>query len=82
MLSDVSQHDYTWSRHPVCSAVALRALDIIDMEMVQQVRGTGIMIEIDVISDIATNMEQKVLLGYGIVLRASTKKHCLLLIPP
>jgi adenosylmethionine-8-amino-7-oxononanoate aminotransferase len=32
MLSDVWQHDYTWSGHPVCAAVALRALDIIDSE--------------------------------------------------
>ncbi|EUC38645.1 hypothetical protein COCCADRAFT_32300 [Bipolaris zeicola 26-R-13] len=107
MLSDVWQYDYTWSGHPVCSAVALRALDIIDQEnlieicakrgrefldilkseleglhTVQQVRGTGIMIGIDLISDIATDIEQKVLLEYGIVLRASTNKHCLLLTPP
>jgi adenosylmethionine-8-amino-7-oxononanoate aminotransferase len=102
-----SQHDYTWSGHPVCSAVALRALDIIESEnlielcakrgrefldilkseveglhVVQQVRGTGVMIGVDLISDIATDIEQKVLLEYGIVLRASTNKHCLLLTPP
>jgi len=107
MLSDVWQHDYTWSGHPVCSAVALRALDIIDSEnlielcakrgrefldilkseleglhVVQQVRGTGVMLGVDLISDIATDIEQKVLLEYGIVLRASTNKHCLLLTPP
>jgi adenosylmethionine-8-amino-7-oxononanoate aminotransferase len=107
MLSDVWQHDYTWSGHPVCSAVALRALDIIENEnlielcakrgqeflkilkseleglhVVQQVRGTGAMIGVDLISDIATDIEQKVLLEYGVVLRASTNKHCLLLTPP
>jgi len=107
MVSDVWQHDYTWSGHPVCAAVALRALDIIDQEgliakcaergrvfldvlkkkleglhVVKQVRGTGVMLGIDLISDIATDIEQKVLLEYGIVLRASTNKHCLLLTPP
>lgn len=40
------------------------------------------MIGIDLISDIATDIEQKVLLEYGIVLRASTNKHCMLLKPP
>src|SRR4051812_13182865 len=107
MLSDVWQHDYTWSGHPVCAAVALRTLDIIESEnliekcaargrhfldilkreleglhVVQQVRGTGVMLGVDLISDIATDIEQKVLLEYGIVLRASTNKHCLLLTPP
>ncbi|KAF4414673.1 acetylornithine aminotransferase [Fusarium acutatum] len=107
MVSDVWQHDYTWSGHPVCAAVALRALDLIDSEglitkcaergrvfldilkskleglhVVQQVRGTGVMLGIDLISDIATDIEQKVLLEYGVVLRASTNKHCLLLTPP
>jgi adenosylmethionine-8-amino-7-oxononanoate aminotransferase len=107
MVSDVWQHDYTWSGHPVCAAVALRALDLIDAEglitkcaergrvflnvlknkleglhVVQQVRGTGVMLGIDLISDIATDIEQKVLLEYGVVLRASTNKHCLLLTPP
>lgn len=32
MASDVWQHDYTWSGHPVCAAVALRAPDLIDSE--------------------------------------------------
>lgn len=32
MASDVWQHDYTWSGHPVCAAVALKALDIMDSE--------------------------------------------------
>jgi adenosylmethionine-8-amino-7-oxononanoate aminotransferase len=107
MVSDVWQHDYTWSGHPVCAAVALRALDLIDEEglitkcaergrvflnilknkleglhVVQQVRGTGVMLGVDLISDIATDIEQKVLLEYGVVLRASTNKHCLLLTPP
>lgn len=107
MISDVWQHDYTWSGHPVCSAVALRALDIIEKEnlielcaqrgrdfldilkseldgvhTVQQVRGTGVMIGVDLISDIATDIEQKMLLEYGVVLRASVNKHCLLLTPP
>jgi adenosylmethionine-8-amino-7-oxononanoate aminotransferase len=107
MVSDVWQHDYTWSGHPVCAAVALRALDLIDEEglitrcaerrrvflnilknkleglhVVQQVRGTGVMLGVDLISDIATDVEQKVLLEYGIVLQASTNKHCLLLTPP
>jgi len=107
MLSDVWQHDYTWSGHPVCAAVALRALDLIEREgliakcaergrvffdvlkrkldglhVVQQVRGTGVMLGVDLISDIATDVEQKVLLEYGVVLRASTNKHCLLLTPP
>jgi adenosylmethionine-8-amino-7-oxononanoate aminotransferase len=106
MVSDVWQHDYTWSGHPVCAAVALRALDLIDEEgliarcverrrvflnilknkleglhVVQQVRGTGVMLGVDLISDIATDVEQKVLLEYGVVLRASTNKHCLLLTP-
>jgi adenosylmethionine-8-amino-7-oxononanoate aminotransferase len=107
MVSDVWQHDYTWSGHPVCAAVALRALDIVESEglitkcaergrvfldilkrkleglhVVQQVRGTGVMLGVDLISDIATDIEQKVLLEYGVVLRASTNKHCLLLTPP
>jgi adenosylmethionine-8-amino-7-oxononanoate aminotransferase len=106
-MSDVWQHDYTWSGHPVCAAVALRALDLIDGEgliakcaergrvfldvlkrkleglhVVQQVRGTGVMLGVDLISDIATDVEQKVMLEYGVVLRASTNKHCLLLTPP
>lgn len=50
--------------------------------MVQQVRGTGVMLGVDLISDIATDIEQKVLLEYGVMLRASTNKHCLLLTPP
>jgi adenosylmethionine-8-amino-7-oxononanoate aminotransferase len=107
MMSDVWQHDYTWSGHPVCSAVALRALDIIEREkliklcadrgavfreilkkkleglhVVKQVRGTGVMLGVDLISDIATDIEQKRLLEYYVVLRASTNKHCLLLTPP
>jgi adenosylmethionine-8-amino-7-oxononanoate aminotransferase len=32
MLSDVWQHDYTWSGHPVCSAVALKALNIAEKD--------------------------------------------------
>jgi acetylornithine/succinyldiaminopimelate/putrescine aminotransferase len=52
------------------------------LHVVQEVRGTGVMIGVDLISDIATDIEQKVLLEYGIVLRASTNKHCLLLTPP
>lgn len=107
VLSDAWQHDYTWSGHPVCSAVALRALDIIDQEnlidlyvkrgrvfldifkseleglhTVQQVSRTGVMIGIDLISDLATDIEQKVLLEHAIILRSSTNKHCLLLTPP
>lgn len=34
---------------------------------------------VNLISNIATDIEQKVLLEYGVVLRASTNKHCLLL---
>jgi hypothetical protein len=40
------------------------------------------MLGTDPISDIATDIEQKVLLEYGVVLLASTNKPCLLLIPP
>lgn len=32
MMSDVWQHDYTWSGHATSAAVALRALDTIDKE--------------------------------------------------
>lgn len=32
MVSDVWQHDYTWSGHATCAAVALKALDIIEKE--------------------------------------------------
>ncbi|KAM5527531.1 hypothetical protein FOXYSP1_19893 [Fusarium oxysporum f. sp. phaseoli] len=49
---------------------------------VKQVRGTGVMLGIDLISDIATDIEQKVLLEYGLVLWASTNKHYLLLTSP
>lgn len=106
MMSDVGQHDYTWSGHPVCAAVALKIIETIDKEslitkcpergaqflkmlqeklanlhVVRQVRGTGVMLGIDLISDIVTDIEQKVLQEYNIVLRASTNKHCLLLTP-
>ncbi len=40
------------------------------------------MIGVDLISDIATDVEQKLLLEYKVVLRASNNKHCLLLTPP
>ena len=40
------------------------------------------MIWVDLISDIATDIEQKVLLEYKVVLRASTNRHCVLLTPP
>ncbi|KAI8402095.1 hypothetical protein FOFC_17400 [Fusarium oxysporum] len=40
------------------------------------------MLGIDLISDIATDIEQKGLLQYGVVLWASTNKHYLLLTPP
>ncbi len=30
MMSDVWQHDYTWSGHATCAAVALKALEIIE----------------------------------------------------
>ncbi|KAF2197647.1 PLP-dependent transferase [Delitschia confertaspora ATCC 74209] len=107
MMSDVWQHDYTWSGHPVCAVVALKNLDRIENEglimkcagrgrtflevlkkkleglhVVQQVRGTGVMLGVDLISVIATDIEQKVLLEYGVILRANTNKHCLLLTPP
>jgi adenosylmethionine-8-amino-7-oxononanoate aminotransferase len=84
MISDVWQHDYTWSGHPVCAAVALRSLNLIEQEnliklcaergrvflqllkskleglhVVQQVRGTGIMLGVDLVSGIATDIEQK-----------------------
>jgi acetylornithine/succinyldiaminopimelate/putrescine aminotransferase len=50
--------------------------------MLSDVRGSGIMIGIDLISNIATDVEQKLLLEYKVVLRASTNKHCLLMTPP
>ncbi|KAJ9412739.1 hypothetical protein FOXG_22245 [Fusarium oxysporum f. sp. lycopersici 4287] len=40
------------------------------------------MLGIDLISDIATDIEQKVLLEYGLVLWVSTNKHYMLLTPP
>jgi adenosylmethionine-8-amino-7-oxononanoate aminotransferase len=40
------------------------------------------MLGVDLISDIATDVEQKMLLEHKIVLRASVNKHCLLLTPP
>lgn len=40
------------------------------------------MIGVDLISDIATDIQQKLLLEYKVVLRASTNKQCLLLTPP
>lgn len=40
------------------------------------------MIGVDLISNIATDIEQKMLLEYKICLRASTNKHCLLMTPP
>lgn len=86
MVLDVWQHDYTWSGQPVCAAVALEALDIIDkknllkmraergrtslsilrsklenLHVVKQVRSTGVMLGIDLTSDIATGIKQKVL---------------------
>lgn len=39
------------------------------------------MIGVDLISDIATDIEQKLLLKYGVGLRAIIDKHCLLLTP-
>lgn len=107
MASDVWQHDYTWSGHPVCAAIALKAMDIIETEnlipkaaergakflavlkeklsglhVVSDIRGSGIMIGIDLISNIATDIEQKMLLEYKVCLRASTNKHCILMTPP
>lgn len=32
MVSDIWQHDYTWSGHPTCAAVACKMLDIIERE--------------------------------------------------
>ena len=46
------------------------------------VRGTGILLGVDLISDIATDVEQKLILEHRIILRASVNKHCLLLTPP
>jgi hypothetical protein len=50
--------------------------------VVQQVRGTGVMLGINLISAIATDIEQKVLLEYWVALWASTNKHCRFLTPP
>ncbi|KAL7775821.1 hypothetical protein CFE70_009665 [Pyrenophora teres f. teres 0-1] len=99
---DVLQRDYTWPRYLVFSALALRALDIIENENLielcvkggrefleilkselkglhtaQKVRRTGVMIGVDLISDITTQIEQKVLLKHSNVLRATTNNHCL-----
>jgi adenosylmethionine-8-amino-7-oxononanoate aminotransferase len=42
MMSDVWQHDYTWSGHPTCAAVALKALDIIERDgMIAQASERG-----------------------------------------
>lgn len=99
MVSDIRQHGYIIyvDGHPVCAAVALRALDVMDSEgliakcaergrvflstlkskleelhVVQQVRGTGVMLGVDLVSDIATDVEQKVLLEHEVALRASS----------
>ncbi|KAI9015134.1 pyridoxal phosphate-dependent transferase [Gaertneriomyces semiglobifer] len=107
MVSDIWQHDYTWSGHPVCSAVALKSLEILEkndliikggekgakflqllkdrldgLHLVKQVRGTGVMLGIDLISDIASDIEMRMLLDKKVVLRSSSNKHCLLMTPP
>jgi acetylornithine/succinyldiaminopimelate/putrescine aminotransferase len=40
------------------------------------------MLGINLISNIATGIEQKVLLEYGVALGVSTNKHCRFLTPP
>ncbi|KAI8820252.1 uncharacterized protein EV422DRAFT_579002 [Fimicolochytrium jonesii] len=105
--SDIWQHDYTWSGHPTCAAVALKCLQLLKDEnlisravvtgdkfrqilkeeleglmVVKQIRGKGIMIGIDLMSDFATDVELKMLLERKVVLRASSNKHCLLMTPP
>lgn len=40
------------------------------------------MLGVDLRSDIATDVEQKLLLEHKVVVRASMNKHCLLMTPP
>lgn len=107
MVSDIWQHDYTWSGHPTCCAVALKVMDILErdnlidqaairgkrfleilkdklqgLKLVKDVRGSGVMLGIDLTSDIASDCEMRMLLEKKIVLRASSNKHCLLMTPP
>ncbi|KIJ52729.1 hypothetical protein M422DRAFT_64818 [Sphaerobolus stellatus SS14] len=107
MASDIWQHDYTWSGHPTCAAVALKVLEIIErddmiskaaergrtylsilqkklhgLRLVKDIRGRGLMLGIDLISDIGSDVGMRLLLEKKVVLKSSSNQHCLLMTPP
>ncbi|KIJ26279.1 hypothetical protein M422DRAFT_785289 [Sphaerobolus stellatus SS14] len=101
------RHDYTWSGHPTCAAVALKVLEIIvrddmiskaaergrtylsilqkklhGLRLVKDIRGRGLMLGIDLISDIGSDVGMRLLLEKKVVLKSSSNQHCLLMTPP
>jgi adenosylmethionine-8-amino-7-oxononanoate aminotransferase len=62
--------------------VAILKSELEGLSVVAQVRGTGLIIGVDLTSQIALDIEERLLLEYNILLGRSVNKHCLLLMPP
>jgi adenosylmethionine-8-amino-7-oxononanoate aminotransferase len=71
----------------LCASRGKEFLTILKSELeglavVEQVRGTGLIIGVDMTSQIAIDVEERLMLEHNILVGRSINKHCLLLMPP
>jgi adenosylmethionine-8-amino-7-oxononanoate aminotransferase len=62
--------------------IAILKSELEGLSFVEQIRGTGLIIGVDLTSQIALDVEERLLLEHNILLGRSINKHCLLLMPP